>query len=87
MYSSSGVSNQNYEDTIFEKFVELFRTSIVRKEFKFFGSFIRDRVQRNRIHVKHEATKIFCVIQIDVDANIVESSQIIRDYLLQEPIC
>lgn len=74
-------------DEIFEKFVAFFQTAMVRKVFRFFRFVNGDRVQKNRIHASHFATKIVCVIQIDISENIIESSQIIRDCLLKEPIC
>lgn len=71
----------------FEKFVAFFKSSIVKRVFKFFRDIKSDRVQKNRIHASHVATKIVCVIQIDTNDNIIESSQIIRDCLLKETIC
>lgn len=83
----TGNPNQSYTDKVFEKFVAFFKTPIVKKVFRFFRDIKSDRVQKNRIHASHLATKIVCVIQIDINDNIIESSQIVRDCLLKEPIC
>lgn len=74
-------------DAFFEKFVAFFKSSVVKKFFRFFRSVNGDRVQKNRIHASHYATKLVCVIQIDNNGNIIESSQIIRDCLLKDPVC
>lgn len=83
----TGNSARMYTNGMFKKFVAFFKTSIDKKVFRFLRFIDSDRVQQNRIHAYHFPAQIVCVIQMDVNNNIIESSQIIRDCLLKEPIC
>lgn len=72
---------------IFQSFEMLFRTEGIQSDFKVLSSIKGDRVQKRRIQAIHNESGILCSIQLDSSFELVESSQIIRNYIMHSPIC
>lgn len=70
-------------DTMFQSFATSFKVSAGFM----ISSRIASRGMKNQLTAIHNASGILCTLQIDADADRIESSQIIRDCLLHSPIC
>lgn len=79
----SGDASQNNINNVFESFAKSFEEST--------GFMISNRIAprglKSRLTAIHNASGISCTLQIDANANKIESSQIIRNCLLHSPIC
>lgn len=69
--------------------LRLFESRVLRvqTDFKVIAAINGDRVQKRRLQVIHEASDIRCSIQFDMNFDLADSSQIIRDCILHAPIC
>lgn len=80
----SGDPRRNVIETVFDSFVKSFEMST---KFIVTASIAHHSAIKYRLHAIHNASGILCTIQIDVNANKIESSQLIRNCLLHSPIC
>lgn len=69
---------------LFEKSL---KTPDVQNDFTVLSSISGDRVQKRRMQVIHNVSGILCWIQFDSTFELAESSQILRNCIMHDPIC
>lgn len=79
----TGDTGQTNIDTVFESFTKSFEEST---SFMVTGRIARREV-KSRLNAIHNQSGIPCTLQIDFNANKIESAQIIRNCLGHSPIC
>lgn len=79
-------ANQN-PNIAFQKFKRIFKMLGVQNDFKILATINGDRVQKRRLQAIHKASGILCRIQFVTDFEMAQSSQIIRNFIMHEPIC
>lgn len=71
-----------------KSFEELLETSAdIQRDFQVRSIISGDRVQKRRLPLIHNESGILCWIQFDSTFEMAKSSQIIRNYIMHDPIC